>query len=74
MLFLHLISHETTISPFYNFTILPYQTIGIAELRAQLAEQERTIRMLVQQKNHNEIEMGERSGLIQDKAKSATGS
>ena len=54
------------------------QSIGIAELKAQLAEQERTIKMLVQSRGHgqghgHEVEMGEMSGLLQDKTKSSTG-
>ena len=56
---------------------LPLKSIGIAELKAQLAEQERTIKMLVQSRGHgqgHEVEMGEMSGLLQDKTKSSTGS
>jgi hypothetical protein len=55
--------------------LIHLQSIGIAELKAQLAEQDRTIKMLVQQRAHgsNEVEMGERTGLLQDKTKSSTG-
>ena len=63
----------------YISSYLPLQSIGIAELKAQLAEQERTIKMLVQSRGHgqgqgHEVEMGEMSGLLQDKTRSSTGS
>lgn len=58
-----------------QFFLTHLQSIGIAELKAQLAEQDRTIKMLVQARTHgsNEVEMGERAGLLQDKTKSSTG-
>jgi hypothetical protein len=46
---------------------------GIAEMRIQLMEQERTIRLLLQTKNVSEIELNERTSLLQDKAKTSTG-
>jgi hypothetical protein len=46
---------------------------GIADLRLQIAEQAKLIRTLVARGTSNEIEMGERSSLLQEKPKTSNG-
>ena len=65
----------------YLYLYLPMiKVVGLAELRAQLAEQDRTIRMLVQSRGHvsssSDIEMNERTSLLnqgQKQAKASSG-
>jgi hypothetical protein len=66
---------------FILYLYLPMiKVVGLAELRAQLAEQDRTIRMLVQSRGHvsssSDIEMNERTALLnqgQKQAKASSG-
>jgi hypothetical protein len=65
---------------FFSLYLLMMQVVGLAELRAQLAEQDRTIRMLVQSRGHvssgSDIEMNERTALLnqgQKQAKASSG-